>query len=606
MATFTWTGTATSLAGDWASTADWSPAAGAPPGGTSKHTDVATLGPLGSGSAYTVTISSAELFDVSGLNIGATNGAHNPGLSIVGGAKGSATLLVDTLNYTTAAAGPASVISLGIGGVLDIRTAITDAGKAQTISISASGQGGSGSGGHLEFGSLTVDDPNVTYDFRNNSANGNNTGAIEFQSGFATGSTTNQHIKDVGNLDEFIIDGANFTGDTVAFDKSTGTLTVKNGAATVFTMKNVALQSGFTGAFVASGDVIQAVCYARGTLLRTPDGELPVERLRLGRQVITLVEGQHVPRPVTWLGHRRITLTNHPRPETVAPIRIRKDAFADGVPRRDLVVSPDHAIFIQGTLICARQLVNGSTIRQEFDWTAVDYYHVELERHAILLAEGLPAESYIDTGNSSFFANSGAPLVLHPDLTDQSDYPTREAGSCAPFVWDEASVRPVWQRLAERAATLGRPAPQRGTTTDPMARLRAKGRTVKPIYAERDLVVFTLPRGVREVRLLSRAQPPTEARPWLEDRRTLGLRVSRIVLRSAHDLREIPVDHPELTQGWWAVERDGQLLSRWTDGDAIVPLPTLQGDAMLEIHLAGTMIYTADEVAATEAEHRAA
>ena len=169
--------------------------------------------------------------------------------------------------------------------------------------------------------------------------------------------------------------------------------------------------SGFD---IVNGNTIEAVCYARGTMIRTPDGELPVEKLRPGKQVITLVDGQEVPQTVTWLGHRRIDLAGHPRPETVAPIRIERDAFADGMPHRDLVVSPDHAIFVDGKLICARQLVNGTTIRQERDWTAVDYYHVELDQHAILLAEGLPAESYIDTGNSGFFANSGAPLVLHP------------------------------------------------------------------------------------------------------------------------------------------------------------------------------------------------
>jgi hypothetical protein len=97
-------------------------------------------------------------------------------------------------------------------------------------------------------------------------------------------------------------------------------------------------------------------------------------------------------------------------------------------------------------------LINGSTIRQETDWTAVEYFHVELDSHAILLAEGLPAESYLDTGNHGFFANGGAPPVLHPDLTDESDCPARAAGSCAPFVTDEASVLPVWQRLAERGA----------------------------------------------------------------------------------------------------------------------------------------------------------
>ena len=106
------------------------------------------------------------------------------------------------------------------------------------------------------------------------------------------------------------------------------------------------------------------------------------------------------------------------------------------------------------------------------------------------------------------------------------------------------------------------------------------------------MVIFTLPRGAREVRLLSRAQAPTEARPWLEDRRRLGVRVARIVLRGADEVREIPVDHPDLATGWWAVERDGQTMSRWTDGQAVLPLPAMRGTVMLEIHLAGTMTFT--------------
>jgi hypothetical protein len=368
----------------------------------------------------------------------------------------------------------------------------------------------------------------------------------------------------------------------------------------------VGLQKNSLATFVVNGDVIAAVCYARGTMIRTPDGEAAVEKLRAGKQVTILQDGEQVARQVKWLGHRRIDLTKHPRPETVAPIRIQAGAFADNMPYRDLVVSPDHAIFVDGKLICARQLVNGSTIRQETGWTAVDYYHVELDRHAILLAEGLPAESYIDTGNSGFFANSEAPLVLHPDLTDESGYPTREAGSCEPFVWDEASVQPVWQRLADRAAAIGRPVPERTLTPDAGLRLLAKGRTVKPIYSDSDLVIFTLPRGAREVRLVSRAGSPTEARPWLEDRRRLGVRVARLVLRGADDLREIPVDHPDLTIGWWAVERDGQIISRWTNGEAVLPLPAMRGDAMLEIHLAGTMTYVVDASLEGGTERRAA
>ena len=189
------------------------------------------------------------------------------------------------------------------------------------------------------------------------------------------------------------------------------------------------------------------VCYARGTMIQTPAGERPVEKLRPGMQVITLVDGNEVAQAVKWVGHRRIDLTRHPRSEAMAPIRIEHDAFDDNVPHTDLLLSPDHAVFVDGVLICIRQLVNGSTIRTERGWTAVDYYHLELNDHGILLAEGLPAESYLDTGNSAFFANSRAPQVLHPKLPNDNRYPTRETGSCAPFVSDEASVQPVWQRL---------------------------------------------------------------------------------------------------------------------------------------------------------------
>jgi Hint domain len=340
--------------------------------------------------------------------------------------------------------------------------------------------------------------------------------------------------------------------------------------------------SGGTDVFLST-----VTCFVAGTRVLTVTGERTVESLMQGDIVLTLADGELVAQPVRWVGQRRIDLTAHPRPATVAPVRIRRGAFADNMPHADLLVSPDHAVFVEGKLICARQLINGTTIRAEKGWTAVEYFHVELDTHAILLAEGLPAESYLDTGNRGFFANGGEPLVLHPDLTDEADYPAREAGSCAPFVSDEASVRPVWQRLAERAAALGQPAPRLATTDDPELRIVAKGRTVRPLYGENGLYIFALPKGATEVRLVSRAGSPTDARPWLDDRRCLGVDVERIVLRGANELREVPVDHPGLSQGWHAVERDGVALRRWTNGDAVLPLPVLGGPTMLEIRAGG-------------------
>ncbi len=340
-------------------------------------------------------------------------------------------------------------------------------------------------------------------------------------------------------------------------------------------------------------------CYAAGTRILTATGERMVESLLQGDIALTLSDGELIAQPVKWIGRRRIDLTAHPRPQTVAPVRIRRGAFADNMPHTDLVVSPDHAIFVDGKLICARQLINGTTIQQEKGWTSVEYFHVELDSHAILLAEGLPAESYLNTGNHGFFINSGEPLVLHPDLTDETDYPTREAGSCAPFVSDEASVRPVWQYLATRAAALGRPAAELDTTTDPELCIVVKGRTMRPVSGESGRYIFILPKDATEMRLISRAGSPTDVRPWLDDRRSLGVYVERIVLRSANELQEVPVDHPGLSRGWWAVEHEGTALRRWTDGDAMLPLPALDGMTMLEIRASnGGMTYL---VSATKA-----
>jgi hypothetical protein len=190
--------------------------------------------------------------------------------------------------------------------------------------------------------------------------------------------------------------------------------------------------------------------------------------------------------------------------------------------------------------------------------------------------------------NSATIASAG----LHPDLTDETDYPKREAASCAPFVFDEGNVRPVWQRLAARAAALGQSAPRPDTTTDADLHILAKGRTIRPLYGEKGSYIFVLPKDATEVRVVSRAGGPADVRPWLDDRRCLGVYVERIVLRSTTEVRDVPIDHPSLSQGWWAAERNGTAMRRWTNGEAVLPLPPFHGPTMLEIRASnGGMAY---------------
>jgi hypothetical protein len=547
------------------------------------------------GGGDTINMGSAAVLDFTNAGTATAGGVNNSGLIIGAG----------TLEGAVSGSGTVEAS----GGKLVLTSGISQASQRYDIASNATLEiVGPVSANNVVFsfiptasnasGEIIVDNPTNNPSVQ---VNGMNVGTT------TTPSDTN-FIDVVGETLTVTAGGTNTGSGNVTVSFSNGTNAALQGihgaTSGQWFVNTVSDGAGGTDVFLST------LCLAAGTHIRTPTGERLIESLAPGDLVLTLIDGQLSPRPVKWVGRRRIDVALHPRPEVVAPVRIQRDALAENVPHTDLLLSPDHAVFVDGKLICARQLINGTTIQQEKGLHPIEYFHVELDQHAILLAEGLPAESYLNTGNQGFFANSGAPLVLHPDLTDETDYPTREAHSCAPFVSDEASVRPVWQRLADRAAEIGEPVPQRATTTDPDLRLRAtrphQGRHNRPIHQDDNLVIFVVPRGSREIRLISRAQSPTETRPWLEDRRILGVRVSRIVLRGMNELREIPLDHPDLAKGWWHVERNGQMMSRWTNGDAVVPLPAMDGPVMLEVHLAGKLIYAVEAKPEGQAERHAA
>jgi uncharacterized cupin superfamily protein len=198
------------------------------------------------------------------------------------------------------------------------------------------------------------------------------------------------------------------------------------------------------GYYGADFTVGETPCYAEGSLILTPDGERPVETLAAGDRLVTRA-GRHA--RVAWVGHRRV--------RRASPVRIAANAFGPGQPLRDLILSPDHAVFVDGdgedaapgVLIPIRHLVNGTTIQPE-KTEEITYWHVELERHDILLAEGLPCESYLDTGNRAAFANGGAIAHLHPDFSEHM----WEAKACAELVVTGPRLEAVRQRLNARTA----------------------------------------------------------------------------------------------------------------------------------------------------------
>jgi autotransporter passenger strand-loop-strand repeat protein len=202
---------------------------------------------------------------------------------------------------------------------------------------------------------------------------------------------------------------------------------------------------------VNDGGLVELMpCYAGGTRILTPSGEVCVENLLPGDRVITARPGGPQTRPVIWTGHRRVDIERQPDPEYLYPVRIVAGAFAPGIPARDLRLSPHHAVYIDGHLFEALSLVNGDTVFQETGTKRVTYYHIELDEHDIMLAEGLPAESYLNTGNRhSFAAGQGA--------TPLDFLATNDDGFCVPMIRDGKHLEAARTMLRARAKTFRRP-----------------------------------------------------------------------------------------------------------------------------------------------------
>jgi hypothetical protein len=295
---------------------------------------------------------------------------------------------------------------------------------------------------------------------------------------------------------------------------------------------------------------IGIACYRAGTRIAAPDREVLVEALRPGELVLTLEDRVPVPREVHWVGMRCVDLDRHPAPWRAAPIRIVAHAFAPDMPRRDLLVSPDHALLVDGVLMQAQSLLNGATVMREPAVGRIFYYHVELDRHAVLLAEGLPAESYLDTGNRGAFENGGQPTILHPDFA----LGIWREQACAPLVLSGPLVHAARRRLIERLPELGH-----ATTTDPALCVLVDGGVVQPQRYGAWLCV-ALPDGALRLRLRSRVAAPVELHAGSDDTRRLGVAVQALMF----DGLPVALDDARLAAGWHASERE----LRWTDGDA--------------------------------------
>ncbi|MCV9967722.1 Hint domain-containing protein [Pararhizobium sp. BT-229] len=141
------------------------------------------------------------------------------------------------------------------------------------------------------------------------------------------------------------------------------------------------------------------MCFLRGTAIGTPTGEVCIEHLRIGDFVKT-VRGKAM--AVKWIGRHMFKRSGPSWSASAVPIRISRHALDERTPHRDLYLSAGHALFIDGVLIRVKDLVNGVSIAPAVpaDREAIEYYHIVLESHEVILAEGASAETFFFKANN--------------------------------------------------------------------------------------------------------------------------------------------------------------------------------------------------------------
>jgi len=294
-------------------------------------------------------------------------------------------------------------------------------------------------------------------------------------------------------------------------------------------------------------------CFARGTRILTQAGYVPVEQLQPGDSVATIGGGL---RAVRWVGSRTVDLRTHSRPASVWPVCITANALADGRPARDVFLSPDHALFLHGQLVPVKLLVNSATIRRERNCLAVTYFHIELDRHDVVIAENIPLETYLDTGNRNMFENSSGKPYASPVFGRGKQFDSR---AYAELCLSGPRLRQIREEVFQRTLAMG----YRQKTLHDIS-LIVDGQTIPRGFGAPSLPCFRLAPGHSGIVTIHSASfVPAElsgGAAFEDDWRSLGVAIRRIKL----GLRSIPVR--DIARSGFHARGDHDIAD-WTNGN---------------------------------------
>jgi Hint domain len=176
-------------------------------------------------------------------------------------------------------------------------------------------------------------------------------------------------------------------------------------------------------------------CLLRGTRIRTTSGTRKIEDLAIGDLLPTMFGGT---RPIQWIALYPIKKSDlsKPWPKEARPVRIARSALARNVPHADLYVTQAHGVFIDDVLVSAGYLVNETTITLSdmSELSELEFFHIKLENHDVIYAEGAPVESFLNVDESA---------VNFADYFRMYGMPTRDEAPCVPFLssWRPAGLK---------------------------------------------------------------------------------------------------------------------------------------------------------------------
>jgi hypothetical protein len=338
----------------------------------------------GGSATLTGTTSLSSITDAGTLTLGGTNSgpisiASTGTLALNNGAKENGSI-TGTGTITVAAGSTATLGSAATAStVLDSGTLIAASTLATTVNME-------GNGANSVFDVTGVD-----------KLGGSSTLATSF---------TN-----FGTTDEILLGSANLSLSgsadhfTESYNSSTDQLTITDITSGASAVMNLTLTGGDLPSWLkvseVGGQVEVTLCFYPGTRIATPSGDVAVEDLQEGDLVLTTNGAM----PIRWMGQSHVH-TRFADPLRSLPVRIAAGALGDGLPTRDLLVSPDHAICLDGVLVQAGALTGMPGISREYDVPEqFIYYHVELPSHELMLAEGVLAESFVDNVDRMHFQN---------------------------------------------------------------------------------------------------------------------------------------------------------------------------------------------------------